>query len=132
MPQGKYRFGPFELNVAERMLQREDSNIPLRGKVFETLCFLVEHAGRLVRKEELLEAIWPDAVVEENNLTQQISVLRKALGEGATGQNYIETIPRIGYRFVAPVTNVVPGEISQAVRRIAMERRARQEIRYTK
>jgi len=131
MPQGVYRFGPFELDVAERRLARDGSTIPLRGKIFETLCFLVEHAGRLVRKEELLHALWPDTIVEENNLTQNISALRKALGEGATGQGVIETVPRIGYRFVAPVTDLVPpSPDAQALRRTSAERRMRQEIRY--
>ena len=71
--------------------------------MFDTLCVLVEHAGRLVTKHELLEAVWPDTTVEENNLNHNISVLRKALGEKATGQQYIETVPRLGYRFVAAV-----------------------------
>jgi DNA-binding winged helix-turn-helix (wHTH) protein/tetratricopeptide (TPR) repeat protein len=77
--------------------------IPLRLKVFDTLCVLVENAGRLVTKDELLTKVWPDATVEENNLNHNISVLRKALGEKATGQQYIETVPRVGYRFVAEV-----------------------------
>src|SRR5215813_1299431 len=107
-----YHFGPFVLNVPERQLLRNSAVVPLRGKVFETLCVLVENAGRLVRREELLQALWPDSIVEENNLTQSISILRKALGESAAGQAYIETVPRIGYRFVAPVCEVdcsVPG-----------------------
>jgi DNA-binding winged helix-turn-helix (wHTH) protein/tetratricopeptide (TPR) repeat protein len=77
--------------------------IPLRFKVFDTLRVLVENAGRLVTKQELLDAVWPDAAVEENNLNHNVSVLRKVLGEKATGQQYIETVPRLGYRFVAPV-----------------------------
>ena len=98
-----YRFGPFQLDVRERRLSRGTEVIPLRLKVFDTLCVLVEHAGRLVTKDELLTAVWPDTTVEENNLNHNISVLRKALGEKATGQHYIETVPRLGYRFVAPV-----------------------------
>jgi pimeloyl-ACP methyl ester carboxylesterase len=104
--------------------------VPLRGKVFETLCVLVENAGRLVRKEELLRALWPDSIVEENNLTQSISILRKALGEA-----YIETVPRIGYRFVAPLSEAAAGA-SNAVPAVAAarpdQRRLRQEIRYCK
>src|SRR5260370_27989021 len=106
MPEGLYRFGQFDLNVREHLLLRDGDAIPLRGKVFDTLCILVENAGRLMRKEELLQTIWPDAVVEENNLNHNISILRKALGETATGQSYIETVPRVGYRFVAPVIEV--------------------------
>ena len=119
-----FRFGLFELNVRERRLVRDSSVIPLRGKVFDTLRLLVESAGSLVPKEELLRALWPDTAVEENNLNHNISLLRKTLGEKATGQAYIETIPRIGYRFVAPVTKI--GDASEpvggTVRAVAPER----------
>ena len=121
-----YRFGPFRLDVAERRLLRNGEPIPLRLKVFDTLRVLIENAGRLVTKEELLQAIWPDTAVEENNLNHNVSVLRKMLGERATGQAFIETVPRVGYRFVAPV------EVDGAAR--AGDRpslgKARQEIRY--
>ena len=106
-----YRFGPFQLDVRERRLSRGTEVIPLRLKVFDTLCVLVENTGRLVTKQELLDAVWPDAAVEENNLNHNISVLRKALGEKATGQQYIETVPRVGYRFVAEV-EAAPAETS--------------------
>jgi DNA-binding winged helix-turn-helix (wHTH) protein len=99
-----FRFGPFELNVREHRLARDGNVIPLRGKVFDTLRLLLENAGRLMPKEELLRALWPDAVVEENNLNHNISLLRKTLSEKTAEQVYIETIPRIGFRFVAPVT----------------------------
>ena len=98
-----YRFGPFHLDVRERRLSRGGEVIPLRLKVFDTLLVLVENAGRLVTKQELLDTVWPATTVEENNLNHNVSVLRKALGEKATGQQYIETVPRVGYRFVAPV-----------------------------
>ena len=81
--------------------------IPLRLKVFDTLLVLVENAGRLVTKQELLDTVWPETTVEENNLNHNVSVLRKALGEKATGQQYIETVPRVGYRFAAPVDAAV-------------------------
>jgi DNA-binding winged helix-turn-helix (wHTH) protein/pimeloyl-ACP methyl ester carboxylesterase len=103
-----YRFGPFHLDVRERRLSRGGEVIPLRLKVFDTLRVLVENAGRLVTKQELLDTVWPETAVEENNLNHNVSVLRKALGEGATGQQYIETVPRVGYRFVAPVDAGVP------------------------
>jgi DNA-binding winged helix-turn-helix (wHTH) protein/tetratricopeptide (TPR) repeat protein len=105
---GAYRFGPFQLDVRERRLSRNSEVIPLRLKVFDTLCVLVENAGRLVTKQELLDTVWPDATVEENNLNHNISVLRKALGDKATGQQYIETVPRVGYRFVALVETAEP------------------------
>jgi non-specific serine/threonine protein kinase len=100
---GAYRFGPFQLDVRERRLSRGSEVIPLRLKVFDTLCALVENAGRLLTKQELLDTVWPDTAVEENNLNHNVSALRKALGEKATGQQYIETVPRVGYRFVAAV-----------------------------
>src|SRR6476619_2285298 len=100
-----YEFGPFRLEVDERRLTKSGRAVPLRTKVFDTLCVLVEHSGRLLTKHELMESIWPDTAVEENNLNHNISTLRRALGEAATGQSYIETVPRVGYRFVAGVTS---------------------------
>jgi DNA-binding winged helix-turn-helix (wHTH) protein len=105
---GAYRFGPFSLNVRERRLSRGDDVIPLRLKVFDTLVVLVENAGRLVTKQELLDTVWPETTVEENNLNHNVSVLRKALGEKATGQQYIETVPRVGYRFAGLIDAAVP------------------------
>ena len=112
---GAYRFGPFQLDVRERRLSRGTDVIPLRLKVFDTLCVLVENAGRLVTKQELLATVWPDTTVEENNLNHNISVLRKALGEKATGQQYIETVPRVGYRFVAAVETAEPEPTADGV-----------------
>jgi pimeloyl-ACP methyl ester carboxylesterase/DNA-binding winged helix-turn-helix (wHTH) protein len=119
-----YRFGPFQLDVRERRLLRGGEVIPLRLKVFDTLLVLVENGGRLVTKQQLLDRVWPETTVEENNLNHNVSVLRKALGEKATGQQYIETVPRVGYRFAAPVDAERPqtGLPSTA--------KARQEIRY--
>jgi DNA-binding winged helix-turn-helix (wHTH) protein/pimeloyl-ACP methyl ester carboxylesterase len=122
----EYRFGPFHLEVRERRLSRGGEVIPLRLKVFDTLLVLVEHAGRLVTKQELLDRVWPETTVEENNLNHNVSVLRKALGEKATGQQYIETVPRVGYRFAAPVDAAVPHTGASA----APIAKARQEIRY--
>jgi DNA-binding winged helix-turn-helix (wHTH) protein/pimeloyl-ACP methyl ester carboxylesterase len=123
---GAYRFGPFHLDPRERRLSRGGEVIPLRLKVFDTLLVLVENAGRLVTKQELLDAVWPETTVEENNLNHNVSVLRKALGEKATGQQYIETVPRVGYRFAAPVDAAVPQTGASA----ASTAKARQEIRY--
>jgi len=134
---GTYRFGPFHLDVRERRLSRGDEVIPLRLKVFDTLLVLVENAGRLVTKQEMLDTVWPETTVEENNLNHNVSVLRKALGEKATGQQYIETVPRVGYRFAAPVDAVVPQADPSAVStasssslQFAGSSKARQEIRY--
>jgi DNA-binding winged helix-turn-helix (wHTH) protein len=118
-----YRFGPFQLDARERRLSRGLEIIPLRLKVFDTLRVLVENAGRLVTKQELLDTVWPDTAVEENNLNHNISVLRKALGEKAIGQQYIETVPRVGYRFAAPVETTEPR--SEAM--VATAAKARQE-----
>jgi pimeloyl-ACP methyl ester carboxylesterase/DNA-binding winged helix-turn-helix (wHTH) protein len=107
----KYLFGDFVLDVDERRLLRDNEEIRLRGKLFETLRVLVENAGKLVRKDAFMESVWPDSVVEENNLDYCISQLRKLLHPA----KYIETVPRHGYRFVAPVRNVMRSEASQAV-----------------
>jgi DNA-binding winged helix-turn-helix (wHTH) protein/pimeloyl-ACP methyl ester carboxylesterase len=123
---GAYRFGPFHLDVRERRLCRGSEVIPLRLKVFDTLLVLVENAGRLVTKQELLDTVWPETTVEENNLNHNVSVLRKALGEKATGQQYIETVPRVGYRFAAPVDAAVLQTGASA----GATAKARQEIRY--
>src|SRR5215813_457898 len=98
-----YEFGPFRLDTVERLLLRNGVRIALTPKVFETLVALVEHRGHLVEKEKLMKLVWPDSFVEEANLTNNISTLRKALGDSEGGVNYIETVPRIGYRFTAPV-----------------------------
>lgn len=102
-PQSIYEFGSFRLEVAERRLCRAEAVIPLPPKAFDLLLVLVEQPGHLLEKEELLQAVWPDAIVEEVNLANTISLLRKALGKGAQEQRFIETVPRRGYRFVAPV-----------------------------
>jgi DNA-binding winged helix-turn-helix (wHTH) protein/tetratricopeptide (TPR) repeat protein len=98
-----YEFGPFRLDPNERLLRRDSQVVPLTPKAFDLLLVLLEHPGRLLEKETLLETVWPDSIVEEGNLADNISRLRKALGEGENGQKFIETIPRRGYRFVADV-----------------------------
>ena len=102
----RYEFGDFALDVGQRHLLRRDTGkaIPLTAKVFDTLAYLVEHAGELLDKDALLQAIWRDVIVEENSLTQNISTLRHVLGEAHDENRYIATIPRRGYRFVAKVT----------------------------
>ena len=126
---GAYQFGPFRLDVRERRLSRGAEVIPLRLKVFDTLLVLVENAGRLVTKQELLDKVWPETTVEENNLNHNVSVLRRALGDRATGQQYIETVPRVGYRFAAPVETASAGARPTASPAFAAAK-ARQDIRY--
>lgn len=98
-----YEFGRFRLKSDERVLLRGDESVALTPKAFDILLTLLENEGRIVRKDDLMKRVWPDTFVEEGNLTQNVSLLRKALGESATGPQFIETVPRRGYRFVAPV-----------------------------
>jgi Tol biopolymer transport system component/DNA-binding winged helix-turn-helix (wHTH) protein len=105
-PQHIYEFGPFRLDAAEHLLLRAGETVPLTPKAFDLLLALIERHGRLLEKDELLKLVWPDTFVEEANLASNISLLRKALGEGENGQRYIETVPKRGYRFVAGVNKV--------------------------
>jgi DNA-binding winged helix-turn-helix (wHTH) protein len=101
-----YEFGPFRLEVDERRLWCDGAVVPLTPKAFDLLLALVAQPGHLLEKETLLKTLWPDSFVEENNLADNISKLRKALGEGENGQRFIETVPRRGYRFVAEVKSL--------------------------
>src|SRR5215813_2579719 len=107
-----YVFGPFRLDTDERLLMRDGRVAPLPPKVFDTLLVLVENSGRVVSKDELMQSLWSDIFVEESNLTQNISQLRRALGDGAAGAQYIETIPKRGYRFVAGVQSFAVNDMS--------------------
>ena len=102
-----YVFGLFRLNPSERTLLIEGEQVSLTPKAFEILTVLVRNSGHLVGKEELLREVWPDAIVEEANITQHISMLRKVLGDGKDDHRYIETVPRQGYRFRGVVRRVV-------------------------
>src|SRR5438552_411915 len=104
-----YAFGRFYLDPAERRLLRGEKPVALTAKVFDILTVLVENSGHLLEKDELMQAIWPDTDVEEGNLTRYVSTLRKALGEDRQHQ-YIETVPRRGYRFIADVKVVETAE----------------------
>ncbi len=105
-----YEFGRFRLKTAERVLLREGEPVPLTPKVFDILVTLVEHGGQVVAKDDLMKRVWPNTFVEEGNLTQNISLLRKALGETAGGVQFIETVPRRGYRFVAETSHSSNGD----------------------
>jgi TolB-like protein/DNA-binding winged helix-turn-helix (wHTH) protein/Tfp pilus assembly protein PilF len=110
-PPQVFEFGPFQLDVAERLLRREQQILALTPKAFETLLVLVENHGRLVGKEDLMKRLWPESFVEESNLAQQIFTLRKALGDDKDGNPYIETVPKRGYRFRAVVTSLTPPSV---------------------
>jgi TolB-like protein/Tfp pilus assembly protein PilF len=99
-----YEFGPFRIEQGERLLRRGTEVIPLTPKAIETLLVLASSGGRVVEKDELIQRVWPDTFVEEGGLARNISLLRRVLGDGTAGHQYIETIPRRGYRFVAPVS----------------------------
>lgn len=100
-----YEFGPFRVFPAERLLVREGLPIAVTGKAFDALLVLIQARGHLIEKSKLMAAIWGDTFVEEGNLTVTISVLRKALCD--TGNEYIQTIARHGYRFVADVHEII-------------------------
>jgi DNA-binding winged helix-turn-helix (wHTH) protein len=117
VPATVHEFGSFRLDATERLLLRGGQPVPLTPKAFDLLVYLVNHAGRLISKQELIAALWPNTFVEEANLTFTISALRKALGDGQNGEQFIQTVPTRGYRFVAPVTavNTPPvGDATQA------------------
>ena len=100
-----YEFGPFRLDPTEGLLLRDGTPVPLMPKTFEVLRVLVENRGRLLQKDELMKLVWPESFVEEGNLSHHVFTLRKALGEDK-GSAYIETVPKRGYRFIAPVREV--------------------------
>jgi DNA-binding winged helix-turn-helix (wHTH) protein/TolB-like protein len=101
-----YEFGTFRFDPANHQLLSDGTPVSLTPKVFEILLVLVQNGSRLTTKEELMKKVWPDSFVEEANLTVNISILRKQLGETADGQAYIETVPKKGYRFVAPIVEL--------------------------
>jgi DNA-binding winged helix-turn-helix (wHTH) protein/TolB-like protein len=108
VPDGQYyEFGPYRLDVVRRLLLRESLPVPLTSKAFDTLLALVGNSGEILEKEDLLNRIWPDAVVEEKNLTVTISTLRKALGETPNQHQFIVTVPGKGYKFVAAVKELM-------------------------
>jgi DNA-binding winged helix-turn-helix (wHTH) protein/Flp pilus assembly protein TadD len=120
-----FEFGEFVLAPRERLLLRGGESIPLTPKAFDLLITLVRHGGHLVSKDDLLRTVWPDTVVEEVNLTVNISVLRKALGRGDNGRGMIQTVPGHGYRFVVPVTTrgaAVALELQATTRKPGMKR----------
>jgi DNA-binding winged helix-turn-helix (wHTH) protein/TolB-like protein/Tfp pilus assembly protein PilF len=101
-----YEFGSFRVDETERVLYHNGAPVLLPPKVFDTLLVLVRESGHIVEKEELIKQVWPDTFVEENNLSQYISTLRKVLGNGSHEQRLIETVPRRGYRFAPGVQEI--------------------------
>ena len=121
-----YSFGEFNLNVEDHTLSRNGENVPVTPKMFDLLLVLVQHPGRVLRKDFLLQAVWPDSFVEEGNITFNIRQLRKALGDDAQSPTYIETIQRRGYRFIPPVeafTTITPDKDEETIAKEEQERR---------
>src|SRR3954471_20724287 len=106
-PESSYVFGRFRLSADGTLLVRDGSVVPLAPKVLQTLRVLVEHAGEVVKKTDLIQAVWPNSYVEDTGLTRNISLLRQALDDD--GQRLVVTVARIGYRFAAPVEQVEGG-----------------------
>jgi pimeloyl-ACP methyl ester carboxylesterase/DNA-binding winged helix-turn-helix (wHTH) protein len=129
-----YLFDGFRVDASERIVFKEHREISLTPKVFDTLLVLLENSSHVLTKKELMEQVWPDSFVEENNLAQNISILRKALGEGNEGEPYIQTVPKRGYRFVGDVRTTGADEETMIVRertraRIVVERDDEDESR---
>jgi DNA-binding winged helix-turn-helix (wHTH) protein len=99
----RYRFGAFALDIEERWLMRDGEPVPLQPRAFDLLAYMVNNAGRLLTKQTLLDELWSGAYVTENSLTQSVRQLRSALMDEVAAPRYIATVPRIGYRFIAPV-----------------------------
>jgi Tol biopolymer transport system component/DNA-binding winged helix-turn-helix (wHTH) protein len=110
-----YEFGPFRLDPVKRRLLRDGEMVLLTPKAFDTLLELVRQSGKTIEKDDLMKKVWPDAVVEENNLNQNISTLRKSLGDSRVESQYIATIQGLGYRFVAEVKRAPFGEMELPV-----------------
>src|SRR3954471_13214167 len=101
-------FGPYRLIAAQRLLLEGDTPVRLGSRAFDILAALVERAGEVIGKEELIARAWPETVVEEANLKIQVSALRRALGDGQGGHRFVVTVPGRGYYFVAPVNSEEP------------------------
>jgi len=117
MDSGQYEFGVYRLDAQSRLLFKKGDRVALPPKVVELLVALVQAEGRALTREQLLQRLWPDTVVEDGSLTSQISMLRKTLGEGPQGQEFIETLPKRGYRFAGSVERVESAPSNNGVRR---------------
>jgi DNA-binding winged helix-turn-helix (wHTH) protein/TolB-like protein len=111
-----YCFGPFKLDPRERTLLLRDEAVSITPKAFDTLVFLLEHAGHVVTKDVLLKSVWPNVVVEEGTLAQNVATIRKILAEGGVAKDFIETVPKHGYRFAGPVQIRLGDDAASVVR----------------
>jgi len=131
-----YNFGTFQIDVDRRLLRRDGEPVALAPKVFDMLLVLVEHGGQVLEKDRLMQMLWPDSEVEEANLPQNISALRKALGESPNERKYIVTIPGRGYRFAADINEVGRDESELIVERyskatLVIQEYEKQQERFT-
>src|ERR1043166_9668603 len=111
------QFGNFRLYPGERLLTAGQERVPLTPRVMDLLIVLVENGGAVVSKESLFDTVWADTTVEEGNLNLTISSLRKHLGSQSNGSGIIETVPKLGYRFIAPVSEIVDVNADDALPR---------------
>src|SRR5215471_15168573 len=118
-----YEFGEFRLETAERLLLHGGKPIPLTPKAFEILQALIRNSGHVIGKDDLMKQVWADTVVEEVNLARNIWTLRKALGDGKGEHSFIETVPKVGYRFTAPVT-----QFADEITPVIIQRRVKAQI----
>src|SRR6266446_702497 len=116
-----YEFGPFLLNAAEHLLTRNGTPVSLPPRAFDLLVVLVENNGSLVTKNDLLEIVWQEVSVEEGNITYNVSLVRKALGDNAAAPRYVATVSKLGYRFIAPVRRPTESSNSAAAIKTGIE-----------
>ncbi|MGH9425452.1 MAG: winged helix-turn-helix domain-containing protein, partial [Terriglobia bacterium] len=110
-------------DIGDRLLLRDGETVPLTPKVFDILLMLVENSGRVVEKDELMKTVWPESFAEESNITQAIYTLRRVLGGGSAGDQWIETLPRRGYRFKA-----IAKEVAAESNHVIIEERTRSHV----
>src|SRR5712672_2947161 len=125
-------FGPFRLFAAERLLEKSDEPLQLGGRALDILITLVERAGEVVTRKELISRVWPDVIVEEANLRVHVAGLRKALGDGHDGARYVANVPGRGYCFVAPVTRSASRRSVPPVQPVRTERLHKLPARLTR
>src|ERR1041385_7577623 len=109
-PRLTYEFDSYRIDVANRLVFRHDKPLPLTPKAVEILVALIAHNGEIMSKNDLMQIVWPDTIVEDGNLAQNIYLLRKTLDEGSNGKRYVETVARRGYRFVGEVREIRNGD----------------------
>src|SRR5271163_1652821 len=107
-----FKFGEFQIDALARSLRREEEIVTLNRRAFDVLMYFVQNPGRVLTRDELLKNVWSEAFVDENNLAQSISLLRRALEEKPGDNDYIVTLPGRGYQFVAPVELITPASPS--------------------